>query len=55
MGHIIPGGTGFGHHRKVKKFVDRELEEELIFDFEDDDNSGDGEETDEESESLKSL
>jgi DNA-directed RNA polymerase subunit beta' len=35
MGHIIPGGTGFGHHRKVKKFVDRELEEELVFDFED--------------------
>jgi DNA-directed RNA polymerase subunit beta' len=35
MGHIIPGGTGFGHHKRVKKFVDRELEEELIFDFED--------------------
>lgn len=35
MGHIIPGGTGFERHRKVKKFVDRELEEELIFDFED--------------------
>jgi DNA-directed RNA polymerase subunit beta' len=35
MGHIIPGGTGFGHHKKVKKFVNREMEEELIFDFED--------------------
>jgi len=34
MGHIIPGGTGFERHRKVKKFVDRELEEELVFDFE---------------------
>lgn len=36
MGHIIPGGTGFEHHKKVKKFVDRELEEELVFEFEDD-------------------
>lgn len=35
MGHIIPGGTGFERHRLVKKFVDRELEEELVFDFED--------------------
>lgn len=35
MGHIIPGGTGFERHRKVKKFVDREHEEELVFDFED--------------------
>jgi DNA-directed RNA polymerase subunit beta' len=34
MGHIIPGGTGFERHKRVKKFVDRELEEELIFDFE---------------------
>jgi DNA-directed RNA polymerase subunit beta' len=34
MGHIIPGGTGFERHKKVKKFVDRELEEELVFDFE---------------------
>jgi DNA-directed RNA polymerase subunit beta' len=34
MGHIIPGGTGFEHHRTVKKFVDREFEEPLIFDFE---------------------
>lgn len=33
MGHIIPGGTGFERHKKVKKFVDREMEEELIFDF----------------------
>ena len=33
MGHIIPGGTGFERHRRVKKFVDRELEEELDFNF----------------------
>lgn len=33
MGHIIPGGTGFERHRRVKKFVDREHEEELVFDF----------------------
>jgi len=33
MGHIIPGGTGFERHRKVKKFVDREQEEPLVFDF----------------------
>lgn len=35
MGHIIPGGTGFERHKMVKKFVDRELEEELVFDFDD--------------------
>lgn len=35
MGHIIPGGTGFERHKKVKKFVDKELEEELLFSFED--------------------
>jgi DNA-directed RNA polymerase subunit beta' len=34
MGHIIPGGTGFERHKRVKKFVDRELEEALVFDFE---------------------
>ncbi|MCE5318108.1 MAG: DNA-directed RNA polymerase subunit beta' [Parachlamydia sp.] len=34
MGHIIPGGTGFERHKRVKKFVDRELEEELVFEFE---------------------
>jgi len=34
MGHIIPGGTGFERHKRVKKFVDKELEEELVFDFE---------------------
>ena len=37
MGHIIPGGTGFERHKRVKKFVDRELEEELVFEFEEDD------------------
>lgn len=35
MGHIIPGGTGFERHKRVKKFVDREFETELVFDFED--------------------
>nr|MBA3603098.1 DNA-directed RNA polymerase subunit beta' [Parachlamydiaceae bacterium] len=45
MGHIIPGGTGFGHHRKVKKFVDRELEEELVFDFEDENDEDKNEES----------
>ena len=34
MGHIIPGGTGFEHHKKVKKYIDRELEEPMVFDFE---------------------
>jgi len=34
MGHIIPGGTGFERHKKVKTLVDRETEE-LLFDFED--------------------
>ena len=34
MGHFIPGGTGFEYHRAVKKFVDREFEEPLVFDFE---------------------
>jgi DNA-directed RNA polymerase subunit beta' len=33
MGHVIPGGSGFEHHRAVKKFVDREFEEPLVFDF----------------------
>jgi DNA-directed RNA polymerase subunit beta' len=33
MGHIIPGGTGFALHKRVKKFTDRELEDELLFDF----------------------
>lgn len=35
MGHIIPGGTGFDYHNKVKKFVDIEHEEGLVFDFDD--------------------
>ena len=33
MGHIIPGGTGFERHKLVKKFVDREIAEPLVFDF----------------------
>ena len=35
MGHIIPGGTGFERHKRVKKFVDSVHEEPLVFDFED--------------------
>ena len=34
MGHIIPGGTGFERHKRVKKFVDSVHEEPLVFDFE---------------------
>lgn len=34
MGHMIPGGTGFERYRKVKNIVDREKEEDLVFDFE---------------------
>ncbi|MFC2049459.1 DNA-directed RNA polymerase subunit beta' [Chlamydiota bacterium] len=33
MGHMIPGGTGFETHGRVKQFLDREEEGELIFDF----------------------
>jgi DNA-directed RNA polymerase subunit beta' len=33
MGHMIPGGTGFDTHARVKQFLDREEEGELIFDF----------------------
>jgi len=33
MGHMIPGGTGFETHHRVKEYLDREEEEELIFDF----------------------
>jgi len=35
MGHMIPGGTGFEMHRKVKKYLEKEHEEELDFVFED--------------------
>jgi DNA-directed RNA polymerase subunit beta' len=35
MGHMIPGGTGFDYHMKIKKFVDRDFEEKLEFSFED--------------------
>lgn len=35
MGHIIPGGTGFNYHKRSKKYIDSEHEEELIFDFAD--------------------
>ena len=38
MGHIIPGGTGFERHKRVKKFVDRDIEEKLVFDFRDEIN-----------------
>ncbi len=32
MGHMIPGGTGYETHKRIKKFIDAE-EEELVFDF----------------------
>lgn len=35
MGHIIPVGTGYERHKRVMKFVDREMETRLVFDFED--------------------
>lgn len=35
MGHIIPAGTGFDMHKRVKKIVDREYEEEVLFAFDD--------------------
>lgn len=33
MGHMIPGGTGFETHRRVKQYLDREQAEELVLDF----------------------
>lgn len=36
MGHIIPGGTGFERHKRVKKYVDSQHELPLVFDFNDD-------------------
>lgn len=36
IGHMVPGGTGFEYHRRVKKYIDRESEEELVFEFEED-------------------
>ncbi|MCC5832482.1 MAG: DNA-directed RNA polymerase subunit beta' [Chlamydiales bacterium] len=33
MGHMIPGGTGFETHHRVKQYLDREEVEELVFDF----------------------
>lgn len=54
MGHIIPGGTGFERHKRVKKFVDREFEGALIFDFEDHPHEEDEDESsDEESGTVK--
>lgn len=34
MGHIVPVGTGYEYHKNVKKYVDKERVEALIFDFE---------------------
>lgn len=54
MGHIIPGGTGFERHKRVKKFVDKELLEDLIFDFSDtSDEDTEEEETDNSNNSKK--
>ncbi|NGX54731.1 MAG: DNA-directed RNA polymerase subunit beta' [Chlamydiae bacterium] len=33
MGHIIPGGTGYESHRKIKNLLDLESRKELVFDF----------------------
>ena len=33
MGHMIPGGTGFEYHKKVNKFIESQLDEELQIDF----------------------
>lgn len=33
-GHIIPGGTGFEYHKRVRNLVDLQEEQELVFDFE---------------------
>jgi DNA-directed RNA polymerase subunit beta' len=35
MGHMIPGGTGFAHHTRVKRHVEGRELEELDFTFED--------------------
>ncbi len=32
MGHMIPGGTGFDTHRRIKQYLDHK-QEELVFDF----------------------
>ncbi len=36
VGHIVPGGTGYEYHKRVKKYVDREEEEAISFQFDDD-------------------
>lgn len=33
MGHIIPGGTGFDYHKKVKKFDKEDGDLDIFFDF----------------------
>ncbi|MCH9633500.1 MAG: DNA-directed RNA polymerase subunit beta' [Chlamydiae bacterium] len=33
IGHMIPGGTGYEYHKKVKEHVEKEYEEDLVFDF----------------------
>lgn len=33
MGHMIPGGTGFEYHKKISAYINRELDEELVFSF----------------------
>jgi DNA-directed RNA polymerase subunit beta' len=36
MGHMIPGGTGFkSYNKRVKKYVDRDDQDLLVFAFED--------------------
>lgn len=33
MGHIIPGGTGFDTHYRVKSLIDRDGADDVLFDF----------------------
>ncbi len=33
MGHMIPGGTGYEYHKKVNKYIDSQMAEELEIDF----------------------
>ena len=35
MGHMIPGGTGFEYHKKGSKFISKSLNDNELFNFED--------------------
>ncbi len=34
MGHTIPAGTGFEHHKRIHAYIDSAAAEDLVFDFE---------------------